>query len=187
MINIIKKIYSIDSYNIYNKTSFDLSSVGSEGYGETGYESIENLVEYYKKYFNNNTVFYDLGSGVGKIVYHIGLKYNIKKSCGIEYSLERFNKSIDIKKRFNIENGNIIFINDNILNCDLSDATIIYIDNTLFPDYINDKIYDKIPKDCLVISRKIFINSRRNNEILKNGFNIFSNYGTNTIFSFIKN
>ncbi len=186
MVDTIKKIYSINSDKIYNKTDFNNNEVGSEGYGETGFYSIESLVSYYKEYFNNETVFYDLGSGIGKIVYHIGIEYKPKKACGIEFSKERYLVSEKIKDDFKITNDNIFFINENILNCDLSDATVIYIDNTLFPTRIDKLIYDKIPSGCLVITRKMLRQSKLNNEIIKNGFTMMSDYGTNTIYTFKK-
>lgn len=181
----LEKIYSYNPYNVLNKTEFDPIMVGSEGYGETGYDSIESIVNQYQEYFNENTVFYDLGSGLGKIVIHIGVKYNPKKSCGIEYSQERYLKSLELLSYFD-NTKNITFINDNILNCDLSDATVIYTDNTLFPTNIDSLIYQLIPKNCLVISRKHFKDSRLNNELIKDGFTIPTNYGTNTINTFLK-
>lgn len=181
----LENLYNYNSSMIYNSTIFDPDVVGSDGYGETGYSSIELLVKQYSDYFNQDTVFYDLGSGVGKIVIHIGVKYKPKKSCGIEFSKERYLKSLDLLKNFN-DVDNINFINDNILNCDLSDATVIYTDNTLFPTNIDSLIYQLIPENCLVISRKQFKDSRLNNELIKDGFTVPTNYGTTTINTFLK-
>lgn len=183
---LIETIYKFNSYNVMNKTEFDVKLVGSEGYGETGYESIEEIVNRYKSHFNEDTVFYDLGSGIGKIVFHIGLKYNPKKSCGIEYSRERYETSLKLMETHNIKNDNISFINDNILNCDISDATVIYMDNTLFPNNIDAEIYNMIPTDCLVISRKSFRESWVKKELFNDGFTSSTNYGTNTINVFLK-
>ena len=88
--------------------------------------------------------------------------------------------------KYNITNQNISFINDNILNCDISDATVIYTDNTLFPNNIDSEIYNMIPTDCLVISRKSFKQSWVNKELFKDGFTSSTNYGTNTIYTFLK-
>lgn len=180
----LKDIYNFSYISITNKTEFDYVEVGSEGYGETGYDSIETLVSNLPEYFNEDTVFYDLGSGLGKIVLHIGIRFNVKKSCGIEFSKERYNKSIEFLK--GVGNDNISFINDNILNCDLSDATVIYTDNTLFPTNIDKGIYEKIPKDCLVISRKMFRDSKINDELIKYVLSCPTEYATNTIFIFKK-
>ncbi len=184
---VIRDIYKIDYTRIFNQTDFDYNTVGSPGYGETGFDSIESIVNELNEHFNENTVFYDIGSGLGKIVYHIGLKYNVKKSCGIEYSKERYQYSLSTKERFNIDANNIIFINKNVLECDISDATVIYTDNTLFPRNINESIYKIIPKGCLVISRNFFKDAIQNKEIIKKNIkNIGTNYGTNTLHLFIK-
>jgi len=161
--SIIQTIYGYNSHNVLNKTDFDINLVGSDGYGETGYESIENLVKQYSDYFNDKTVFYDLGS-----------------------SNERYKTSLGLMDKYNITNQNISFINDNILNCDISDATVIYTDNTLFPNNIDSEIYNMIPTDCLVISRKSFKQSWVNKELFKDGFTSSTNYGTNTIYTFLK-
>lgn len=93
--NEIQLIYKNNNKQVYNKTEFN-SKVGSEGYGEIGYDSVEEIIKTFQDYFNENTVFYDLGSGLGKLVIHIGLRCNVKKSCGIEYSVERYNYSVSI-------------------------------------------------------------------------------------------
>lgn len=183
--SILKQIYKHDAHLIHDGKMFD-DHLTNTGYGETGYDSIEAMVDFFKDSFNNETVFYDLGSGVGKIVYHIGLKYNPKKACGIEYVKARHEFSQKLKAKYNIVNDNIIFINDNILNSDISDATFIYIDNTLFSNELCSLIYQKIPSGCTVISRKFFKESMINNEIIKNNFTIMTEYGVNTIYTFKK-
>lgn len=183
----ISDIYKIDYTKIYNKTEFDRDNVGSSVYGETGFDSIESIVKEFTSFFNENTVFYDIGSGLGKIVYHIGLKYNVKKSCGIEYSKERYDYSLKIRENFNIKADNITFLNDNVLDCNILDATVIYTDNTAFPKNINDSIYKIIPKGCLVISRNFFKDAMQNKEIIKKNISGSStNYGTNSLYFFIK-
>lgn len=178
--NEIQLIYRNNNKQVYNKTEFN-SNVGSEGYGEIGYDSVEEIIKTFKDYFNENTVFYDLGSGLGKLVIHIGLRCNVKKSCGIEYSLERYNYSVGINP-----GGNIYFINDNFVNIDISDATVIYTDNTLFPTSIDELIYSKIPKGCLVLSRKMFKSGRLNDEMVKINVNSPTEYGTNNLYVLIK-
>ena len=182
----IEKLYDFNSYRVMNKTEFDINIIGSDLYGETGYNSINEIVNQYKTHFNEDTVFYDLGSGIGKIVIHIGVEYNPKKSCGVEYSRERYETSLKLMETHNIKNDNISFINDNILNCDISDATVIYMDNTVFLTKMDSEIYNMIPKDCLVISRKLVIESNSNNELFKDGFTSSTNYNTNTIYVFVK-
>jgi hypothetical protein len=181
----IKKMYSFDSRRKPNMTDFDTNNVGSQGYGETGFDSIELLISTYRELFNDNTVFYDLGSGTGKIVYHIGYLHNPKKSCGIEYSKERHESGLTLKEKYSLpSNDKISLVNGNILDCDISDATVIYCDNTLFPYYINKKIYDKIPRGCTVFSKAPITKIRE--EVIKTTISFMSEYGTNSLFIFKK-
>ena len=193
---LIESIYWEDSRRLLNMTEFDIVSVGSEGYGETGYLSMERIINYFHDYFNEKTVFYDLGCGTGKIVYHVGLAYPVKKSCGIEFSKERCATAMRISEKYSIKSEKISIINKNILDCDISDATVIYIDNTLFPKLINEKIYDIIPDGCLVISRARINNSKNLDFNFKkeNQLDIshkiggtLTNYGGSSLYSMIRN
>lgn len=184
MNDILIEIYNFDRLRCLNDTSFDYKVVGSEGYGETGYDSFNTIIDNYKDYFNEDTVFYDLGSGLGKLVFHVGIMVNAKKSCGIEYSEKRYQHSINTLNKHKFDN--ISFINDNFINVDISDATVIYLDNTLFPTNIDEQIYNKIPKDCIVFSRKMFKQSKLNDELIKQTIMASTEYGTSSLFVMIK-
>lgn len=69
-------------------------------YGESKREAVDYIVDNLKEHFNKNTVFYDFGSGTGKMVIHVGVKYGIKKSVGIELSPERHKIATQYKKIF---------------------------------------------------------------------------------------
>ena len=189
---LIGKIYSEDSRKISNRTGFDLLLVGDAGYGETGFLSMERIIGYFKEYFAEGAIFYDLGCGTGKIVYHVGIGYPVKKSCGIEFSKERCETAARIAKKYGIASDRISIVNKNILNCDISDATVIYMDNTLFPKHITEKIYDMVPDGCLVISRaRISKRIPTTNDIQsdisnKVGYSIMSEYGGSSLFMMIR-
>ncbi len=188
-ITTIRSIYSEDSMKYHNRTHFDSSTVGSECYGEVGYDSMENIISHFIDYFNEDTIFYDLGCGTGKIVYHVGIKYNVKKSCGIEFSKERCFMANKIKEKYKIESNNISIINANIVDCDISDATVIYIDNTLFPKNINHKIYEMIPDECLVITRAKLVSSANRSDIIKTNLltiDAITQYGGASLFAMIR-
>lgn len=133
-----------------------MTSVGSPVYGEVMYEGTNSIVKKFSKHFNKDTVFYDLGSGLGKMVLHIGMEYGAKMSTGIEYSKERCDTSIRLKDEYAKEFNNIDFKCGNVLDYDLSDASVIYMDNTVFPEHINNKIYNQLPKGCLILYKKPF-------------------------------
>ena len=135
----------------HNKTPFP-PLVGKDTYGEITYEGVEKLVKYFKKYFNKNTVFYDLGCGLGKMVIHIGLKYGVKKACGVEYSIERYKGCMDNYKK--CSNGNIEFINGSFYDTPLENATVIYVDDTAHTDKDQlKKLHSLPPVGCLVLHR----------------------------------
>ena len=154
----LEKIYLESAYSVENtnKTEFDITSVGSSVYGEIMYEGTNSLINKFSNHFNKDTVFYDLGSGLGKMVLHIGMQCGVKKSIRIEFSQERFNASKKIKDNYAKDFNNIYFKWGNILDCDLSDASVIYMDNTVFPEHINKKMYDKIPKGCLILYKRLY-------------------------------
>lgn len=149
----LDEIYNVSPYLEYkNKTEFtgDLNPT----YGEVTKQSTNAIVNEFKEYFNENTIFYDLGCGLGKMVIHIGLQYNPKKSCGIEYSKERIKGALDIKEKYCKNNNNISFIEGDFMNNDFSDATVVYVDNTVMSHDITKKIIDNLSKGCLFICRK---------------------------------
>lgn len=151
---ILEEIYNTSPYLEW-KNETDFESTGcSPLYGEITQKGTDMIVEKFKDNFNDNTIFYDLGSGLGKMVIHIGLQYGVKKSIGIEYSKERNNGAQHLKNTYTKENDNIILIQGDILDIDLSDATIVYVDNTAFSNDIMEKIYNKLPKDCLILYKR---------------------------------
>ena len=157
MKKIIEEIYKISPYREYkNKTKFDKSSIGSSVYGEITQKGTNDLVKHFQPYFNSNTVFYDLGSGLGKMVLHIGMQYKVKKSIGIEYSKERYQGAIDLQKQYASKYNNIKFYNKNFLTHNLSDSTVIYIDNTCLEPKLMETLYSKFPKNCLVLYKMEF-------------------------------
>jgi hypothetical protein len=149
----LNKIYSISPHQkeYINATEFDNRS--DAVYGESTRESVDAIVEFFKDHFNGSTVFYDLGCGLGKMVAHIGLKYSPKKSIGVELSAERIKAANFIKSEYSIPD-NVDYINDSFLNVDLSDATVVYCDNTMYDDSLTLKLYNSIPIGCLFICRR---------------------------------
>ncbi len=155
----INKLYEAQAPrygSMINKTVFT-EKEGHSAYGEILQEGVETMLKELEHLFNKDTVFYDLGSGLGKLVYHIGMKVKPKKACGIEFSKERHDYAVGTKEVLDLtdeETHNISFINGNILNQDLTDATVVFSDNTAFPIEISEKIYDKIPEGVWMIFRR---------------------------------
>jgi len=150
---ILNDIYKIKPYRDYfNITKFKCR--GDADYGEVTQKCTDTIVKYFEKHFNPNTIFYDLGCGLGKMVIHIGLQYNPKKSCGIELSKERIKCGFNLKDKYCKDNNIISFIEGSFFENDISDATVVYCDNQAFREELLPQIIDILPKNCLFICRK---------------------------------
>tara|TARA_Y100000361_G_C11113784_1_gene319156 strand:+ start:46 stop:624 length:579 start_codon:yes stop_codon:yes gene_type:complete len=168
---ILDKIYETCPYKkeYRNITYFDKKIHGSGTYGEVTKNGTDAIVKQFRGSFDKDCVFYDLGSGLGKMNLHIGLQYGVKKSIGIELSRERHRAAIENKEKFCPNNDKIEFHCKSFLDHDLSDATVVYMDNTCYPHEINEKIYNKLSKGCLLLYKKgftrDFLNGRKQNKI----------------------
>ena len=180
---ILKEIHEKNSKGKYSNKSNEIDA-SFYVYGETNYNATEAIIETFKEYFNNEAIFYDLGSGTGKIPIHVGLKYKVKKSVGIEISPQRCSFIDDIKKEYSdLDYSNISILNESFLESNIEDATVLYFDNTMYTDPIYEsKIYSRIPLGCLIISRKDIFNRAISIEDNK----YITSYGKRRIFHHIK-
>lgn len=180
---VLDKIYSISPYQkkYTNRTHFNTES--DSVYGESTKIAVDSIVECFKDYFNESTVFYDLGCGLGKIVAHIGLKYLPKKSIGVELSKERLLAANFMMSEYNLPDS-ISYVNESFLNVDLSDATVVYCDNTMYDDSITLKLYDNLPIGCLFICRRNPLELKDLNT--KSDPSFKTTYNKNTIYYIIK-
>lgn len=144
-----------------NKTHFPMegfNNVAIETYGEFTRKGTESFIEYFKEHLNRDSVFYDLGSGLGKMVIHIGEATEVKKSIGIEYSRERHLVASKLKETFASKNNRISLINSDIFKQSLSDATIVYFDNTCYSNEGCTRVYNALPDGCLITYKRFFRN-----------------------------
>lgn len=135
--------YDIDGFEIPKNDEKNVrQSKGSPIYGEINFQSLKKLIDHLK--LNNNDVFYDLGSGVGKVVIQTALTSPVKKSIGVELSLMRYQdaqKALTIAQHFDktlLSRCN--FVNADMLTVDLSDASVIYTCSTAFSEQFMKKI-----------------------------------------------
>tara|TARA_R110002110_G_scaffold143355_1_gene332146 strand:- start:248 stop:820 length:573 start_codon:yes stop_codon:yes gene_type:complete len=184
---LINNIYNFQCHkksDYYNKTTFT-SKIGSSIYGEITPYGVESILKKFNKYFNEESVFYDLGCGLGKMVFHMGIKTNIKKICGIEYSKERYQGCMDIQEQHGSSLNNISFINDSFFNIDINDGTIFYMDNTaMISKPFLSSVYNIFPSGALILHQVPF--SEQDSFIL-NGEYPFTTYGSRNMRYFIKN
>jgi tRNA A58 N-methylase Trm61 len=85
------------------------------------------------------------------MVFHIALKTKIKKAVGVEFEPKRLQYAFKHVEE-NPQLDNVEFIEGDFTEVDLSDATVVYIDNTVMPHSVIDKVYDKLPTGCLLIT-----------------------------------
>ena len=151
-------------------------------YGETTFRTISYLLEYLTNTLkiDSNGFFYDLGSGIGRGILAATLCYSFKKYIGIEYLEQIYKDSIEIKNEYikqlpkfikdmkeqnifpnyNFDNNNnlpnILFINNDFLNENLSEGSLIFTNSTCFTQELLDKIAEKVNKEvkigCIVVT-----------------------------------
>lgn len=105
-------------------------------YGEIDFISFIALLALVQP--DNNTVFYDLGSGTGKAVLACTMVFNVQKSCGIELFSELHSTALKQHQRlqrlatYKQKANTVCFINADFLHFDFSDATVIFLNATAF-------------------------------------------------------
>ncbi len=97
-------------------------------YGEINYRSFIKLLN--KCEITSQSVFYDLGSGLGKAVICAALLYDFKKVCGIE-QLQLLHEQAQQAQQ-QIEQKNIHFYHADVLTHDWRDADIIFINASAY-------------------------------------------------------
>lgn len=113
-------------------------------YGEITKNGVFELNNHIK---SNDGVFYDIGSGNGKLLLQMAIISDFDSYVGVEIEKIRYLYSIDIKNQIGIEN--VRFINDDILNVDISDAGFIFLSDVMFKEDMRNKIFKMIPNGCL--------------------------------------
>lgn len=115
---------------------------GAPTYGEIKYPSLQTLLNDLN--IKEDDVFYDLGSGVGKTVIQAHLNFPFKKTVGIELAPTRHKQAEAVADK--LKNRMLEFRQDDMLETDLSDATVIYLCSTCFSDELMNKLLNKFAK-----------------------------------------
>lgn len=119
-------------------------------YGEILFDSLEKLIK--EVNFGPDDVFYDLGSGNGKVVMQIYMNTSVKKSYGIEYYPERsYNSEYALKQLYKLFPNTLDeprLISYQIANIKdihyLNDATVIFMCSTCYPSELLEIVCDKL-------------------------------------------
>jgi hypothetical protein len=152
----LEKMTAIDSYMNGHKDDY-LSKVEKLeedlGYGEITKSGTNTLYNYIKNniQISDDDIFYDIGSGHGKLILHLALISDFKFLKGVEIDKYRHLYSLDIKSKID-GIDNVIFINDDIRKLDISDAKIVFMNDTIFSKELISSIIEKLNTGTHIIS-----------------------------------
>lgn len=120
---------------------------GNPTYGEITPQGLAQLIEHYKDHLGKDDVLYDLGSGIGKVATQVALT-TPARAVGIELSPTRHAIAATIKNQLLEKNilteDKLQFIEGNILDINLNNATVIFMCSTCFSDELMKKITEHI-------------------------------------------
>lgn len=117
-------------------------------YGEIDFLSFIILLSLAKP--DEETIFYDLGSGVGKAVMACAMVFNVQKSCGIELfeNLHRCalkqQQSLKKLKNYQDKATRMKYIRGDFMSTDFNEATLIFVNATGFISPLWDNLSTRI-------------------------------------------
>ncbi len=129
---------NINGYSVSNQAR-DSSGINTEKllYGELPFETCQKIIEHINP--KPNGVFFDLGSGTGRVVLAFHLLFNFRKCIGVELLQGLHNKACEINIEFNknvlpqlagyINNRELQFLCGDIFTTDLSEADLIFMNH----------------------------------------------------------
>ncbi|KAL6065290.1 Histone-lysine N-methyltransferase, H3 lysine-79 specific [Balamuthia mandrillaris] len=134
--------YHYDLVRIHDELKYMDKIAGSKAhvYGEITPGSVDRIMA--KVQLNSKDIFYDLGSGVGKVVIQIGLESPVKKSIGLELSHTRYERAREALSRLKYhptkhfskkDLAKVDFREEDFGLGDWKDATVVYMCNTCYP------------------------------------------------------
>lgn len=120
-----------------------------DGYGELSRKSVDTLFQTLGLTPASPTkAFYDLGSGVGKIVMHAAIGGYAKQAVGVELNDGRHRSALSLLESVKIKDPRaasaITLLNADMLDVDLSSATVLYLNHACFPENVREALTQKI-------------------------------------------
>lgn len=111
-------------------------------YGEMTETGVKQMLEGLD---TNDKIFYDLGSGFGRVVINALRNHNFAKTIGVEIVPDRNGCALQARNKLpDSEKNRIEFVEGDILQRDISDADIIWISNLCFEKDLMDKTTNKL-------------------------------------------
>jgi len=137
-------------------------------YGELTPAGVDRLLQAITPPLGPGDVFYDLGSGIGKICVHLCLGSAVGRVAGIELSSSRCHQAgqaLEALRRtdpsiLGAGGGRLEFIEADFLRCPLTDATVIYLCSLSYSAPLMKELARKMNTECpelrLVIAATAF-------------------------------
>lgn len=137
--------------DIYKNINLTIIKKGKKyTYGEILYEGVNKIFDHLNL---KDKKFLDIGSGIGKIVIQLSLKYPLLLSHGIELCKERYLISNIVKNKIKNKDikNKIEFYNKNIFEYHSLDYDIIFFSNLCFSEFENEIIGNILSKNKYTI------------------------------------
>lgn len=124
-----------------------LDKGGEPTYGEITFAGAQTLLKDLRLTYKD--IFYDLGSGIGKLAAQVYLTTPTKKIVGIELASTRHTYALRVYEQLQ-QLGKIqpqkklLYLNGDIVYLPIDDATIVYICSTCFSEELMHKITERL-------------------------------------------
>ncbi len=143
-------------------------------------------------------IFYDLGSGTGRVVMQSYLCHNFRKTCGVELLAGLHGKAIEKQKildktispliLYHLQNKELLFLCDDILNVDLKDADLLLVNRPStsgdFSKKLEEKILDEVKAGTKIISTIRPLENRAFNRFLRKSYQF--SWGSSVAYFFVR-
>jgi hypothetical protein len=132
----VRRLYrGVDGFMISQQEETHVRAArGSPLYGEITPMGVQRLLE--RLDLGERDTFYDLGSGVGKVVLQTAMTVRLRRCVGIELARSRVRTARSMLRRARQEklivSRRCVFANEDFMESDLSDGTCVYTCSTAF-------------------------------------------------------
>ena len=121
--------------------------------GSISKEDVYLLNEKVQKHKTNKDTFYHVGSGDGKLLYHLDMISDFNKYVGIDTVTERIKFSTSLNEVFNTEK--VIFEKKELSEVQIKENSCIYLNDITMTKEETIKIWNNTPIGCLLICSNI--------------------------------
>ena len=149
--NIIDIFDKIDDMNLYTVPPSDTDNTINSTYGEIALLGIQKIINNIS--IDKNDVFYDLGSGRGRVPMLLYCNTHLKKAVGIEYHVHRHDiAQLAIKLLYRtyptlLHDKRILsYYHGNIMHSIIDDATIVFLCSTCFTEELMNSLFTQLQK-----------------------------------------